>query len=182
MKKISAASARRYARALFDVALAKNQAEQVNAGLSAFGTALKSHRELASTLTDPTLGADKKSAVVRALVGDQGSPLVGQFLRILVDEGCIAEAPATAEAFTALWNSHRNVAKADVVSSHALDAGEVEALRGALKKMTGCDVEIRSEVDASLVGGLVVSVAGKTYDGSVRAQLHELRSRLTGRL
>jgi F-type H+-transporting ATPase subunit delta len=86
-----------------------------------------------------------------------------------------------AQAYEGLWNAHRNVARADVVSAQELSAAETQALRDALKRVTAsADVDVKAAVDGTLVGGLIVTVGGRTYDGSVRGRLETLRTRLRG--
>lgn len=179
MKKSSPAAARRYARALFDVALAKEQAPAVRVSLRTAAGILLEHKDLMDTLKRPTVSADKKKAILRGVVRS-ADDLTLRFLDILVDKGRVIDVPHVAKAFESLWNAHRNVAPADVVSALELEAAEEDALRAALEKLTGSAVEIKKSVDPRLVGGVVVSVGALTYDGSVRSQLLSLRKQLSG--
>lgn len=179
MKRNSPAAARRYARALFDVALHQGQVEGVNAALASLATLLRGNKELMGVLQRPTVAAAKKKAILRSVLGE-AEGLAARFLEILVDQGRIVAAPDVALAFETLWNAHRNVSRAHIVSARELGETEVASLKAALEKLTGTGIEAQTRVDPDLVGGVVVSVAGLTYDGSVRAQLQALRIRLTG--
>ena len=54
------------------------------------------------------------------------------------------------------------------------------AVAEALRKATGQEVELQARADPALVGGLLVKMAGRTYDGTVRGRLRALRQRLVG--
>lgn len=179
MKRNSPAAARRYARALFDVALRQGQAEGVNAALASLATLLRGNKELTGVLQRPTVPPAKKKAILRSVLGG-AEGLAARFLDILVDQGRIIDAPDVALAFDTLWNAHRNVARAQIVSARELDETEVASLKAALEKLTGTGIEAQTRVDPDMIGGVVVSVAGLTYDGSVRTQLESLHTRLTG--
>lgn len=179
MKRNSPAAARRYARALLDVALRQGQAEGVNAALASLARLLRGNKELMGVLQRPTVPAAKKKAIIRSVLGG-AEGLAADFLDILVDHGRIVDAPDVAAAFDAHWNAHRNVARAQIVSARELGETEIGSLKAALEKLTGSGIEAQTRVDPEIVGGVVVSVAGLTYDGSVRTQLESLRTRLTG--
>ena len=68
--------------------------------------------------------------------------------------------------------------KAQISSARPLDAGQLEALRQALTRRIGTEVAIESEVDSSLIGGVVARVGGLLLDGSIRSQLDKLSERL----
>ena len=62
------------------------------------------------------------------------------------------------------------------MSAFALDDGQTHALAAALGGVPGKQVELREHVDPSLLGGLVVRMEGRVYDGSVRGRLRALRA------
>jgi F-type H+-transporting ATPase subunit delta len=73
------------------------------------------------------------------------------------------------------------VTAAEAVSAVELPPPQTTALASALGKVAGGEVELRSRVDPQVLGGLVVRMGGKTYDGSVRGRLAALRETLQGR-
>lgn len=171
------AGARRYARALLDVALAQGTAAQVREQLRDAVALLEGHADLEAILSHPAVGPERKKKVVEAVWGGKGELLV-RLLRLLVDRGRVALLPAIEEAFVALWNAKRGVVSAEAVSAVSLDEAQKAALAQAIRQLTGMEAEIRTEVDPSLLGGLRVRMGGRVYDGSVRAQLKALRARL----
>ena len=88
--------------------------------------------------------------------------------------------PAIEESLGVLWNAQRGVMAAEAVSAVALDEAQTRAVAEALRKATGKDVELQTRTDPALLGGILVKMAGRTYDGTVRGRLRALRQRLVG--
>jgi F-type H+-transporting ATPase subunit delta len=85
--------------------------------------------------------------------------------------------PDVAESYAVLANAAQGVVSAEAFSAVVLPEAQRTALAAALGGRRA-GVELRTQVDPALVGGLLVRVGGRTYDGSVRTQLAALRRRL----
>lgn len=177
MKRSAATAARRYARALLDVALAQADPAVLRTELDQARALLETRPDLRGALTHPGLGAERRQRLVKAVFAD-ATPLLQRLLLLLAEKGQIGLVAALAPAFAQAFNQHRGVVTAEAVSAVALDQPQHEALLGALRQATGAEVELTASVDAAVIGGLVVTMGGRTYDGSVRAQLQALRRRL----
>lgn len=176
--------ARRYARALLDVVQAGpgGQAEapaSVHAALERSASLLVETPELVQALTHPGVPGPARKKVVAA-VWAQAPEAVRRLVQLLVERDRVPLLPAIAEAYALAWNEARGVMDAAAVSAVELDAPQKQALREALEKATGKGVELVTRVDASVLGGLRVSLGGRTFDGTVKAQLAALRRRLSG--
>jgi F-type H+-transporting ATPase subunit delta len=178
VKQSPQAAARRYARALFEVAHAKGQAKPLRDELQALAKLLAEQPELSRALLHAGLGAERRQRLVKALFATRGSELLNRLLELLAERDRLSLLPELAEAYARAFNEQAGVLSAEAVSAAPLDEAQSGTLRSALKTATGRDVELRERVDPSLLGGLVVSLGGRTYDGSVRAQLALLRERL----
>lgn len=179
MRQSPLAAARGYARALIAVASAQGDPARLAAELRQVSQAIERQPKLRAALTHPGLGADKRSSLVAALFAE-GSPELRGLLALLAERGDLALVPQLAQAFARAWNERRRVVSAEVVSAVPLDDAQRTALAGALAGTSGRGVEIDLRVDPSLLGGLMVTMGGTTFDGSVRAQLQSLRRRLVG--
>jgi F-type H+-transporting ATPase subunit delta len=179
MKTVSPAVARHYARAFLDVALQQGNAEAVGAELHGAVTLLSEQPELARVLANPALPPARKQGVVMAVWAEgEASPLFRRLLSLLAENGRLGALAAIDTAFGALWNAHRRVAAAEVVSAVPLDEDQERALQGALEKATGMAVEMETRLDPAVLGGVLVHVGGRSYDGTVRARLRALKERL----
>jgi F-type H+-transporting ATPase subunit delta len=164
-------AARRYARALFDVALQQGDPGALRREIHDAVAILEAHKDLRSALEHPALSSEAKRKVVEAVWAGRASPLLARLLGLLA---------AIEESFGALWNAHRGVVAAEAVSAVPLDEGQTRAVTEALRRATGQDVELQARADQALLGGLLVKMAGRTYDGTVRGRLRALRQRLVG--
>jgi F-type H+-transporting ATPase subunit delta len=174
------ALARRYARALFDAALGEGADAPLalRDELRAFAPLLAGHAELRRALQHPGLGAEPRRKVLAALAERAGaSVLLRRLLELLATRDRIALLPDIAEAYADVANAARGVVSAEAVCAVAPTEEQSRALAAALGGPAG-PAELRSRVDPELIGGLVVTVGGKTYDGTVRTQLRALRRRL----
>ena len=88
--------------------------------------------------------------------------------------------PSIAREYGRLWNAQRGVVEAEAVSASALDETEARGVSAAVSGALGKQVELRRRVDPRLMGGLLLRMEGRVYDGSVRARLRALRERLAG--
>lgn len=181
MKTLSAGAARRYARALLDVAIGKGDPRALERELSAVRADIAASDELRGALQNPALAAGRKKALVSALWGHSGSSeLLRRMLELLAERDRLELLPLVAENYRLLLLAHENVAPVQLVSAVALDAEQVSAIDAALQKATGARVEIEVSVDPELLGGVLVKLGGRHYDGSVRGRLAALRASLAG--
>jgi len=171
------ALARRYARALLDVAAAEGPgaALALRDELRAFAPLVSGHAGLRRAFLHPGLGAERRRRVLAALAERVGaSVLLRRLLDLLAGRDRVELLPGLVEAYAELANAARGVVSAEAVSAVALTEAQDRALAAAL----GDAVELRSGVDPALVGGLLVRMGGRTYDGTVRTRLAALRRRL----
>jgi F-type H+-transporting ATPase subunit delta len=173
-------AARRYARALVDVALQQGDPEALRRELREAAALLAAQPELRSALFHPVLSAESKKKLVEAVWGRRSSKVMARLMALLAERGRVGLLPAIEESFGALWNAHRGAVSAEAVSAGPLDEAQKRALVETLRQATGKEVELQSTTDPALLGGLVVKMAGRTYDGSVRGRLKSLRERLVG--
>lgn len=171
------ALARRYARALLDVASGQGEGAvlALRDELRAFALLVGEHAELQQALRHPGLGADQRQRVLSAVAERAGATaLLRRLVDLLAARDRWALLPDVADAYAERANAARGVVSAEAVSAVALPDPQSRALAAAL----GDAVELRTRVDPAVLGGVLVSVDGRTYDGTVRTRLANLRRRL----
>ena len=84
--------------------------------------------------------------------------------------------PALIEAVRAMIADEKGEITAHVSAAKALTAAQEKSLAATLKKSTGKDVKIKTTVDASLIGGLIVKVGSKMIDSSIKSKLSNLQN------
>lgn len=177
------AVATRYANALADVvtAPASSLQPQGAAGeMRSFASVLASSVELQNALTTPAVPVARKRAVVQRIAAElKLSRIATNFLMVLIDHRRISLYPAIVDAFEVVLDERLGFARAEVSSATELTEPQRTALNGELERLTGKRIRARFAVDSSLIGGVVARIGSTVYDGSVRAQLHDIERSLS---
>ena len=176
---IDYASARRYARALFEVSVDSGDPARTEADLAEFMSLIDEHPLLARALFNPDIPLSRKRAVVEAVLEKlpETSPLVSRLLVMLAERDRLALLPALHEILRDRLLDHRQVVKARVTTAEPLTAQQVAAITRTIETVTGREVQVETAVDENLVGGLVTRIGGTVFDGSVTHHLERLRQR-----
>ena len=171
-------AAKRYAEAAYLLAREDRKEEEWSAGLSAMAALFGDAQ--ARTLLENTRvpAAQKLQLVERALAGVD--PLVLNLARLLLRRGRTSLGPQIAQAFQELLDEAKGVSHATVTSAVPLSKEDERAVEQRLREITGGDVILETEMDESILGGLVVRIGDRLIDGSTRSRLLALKRRLTG--
>ncbi|MGH7267926.1 MAG: ATP synthase F1 subunit delta [Candidatus Rokuibacteriota bacterium] len=174
-----AAVARRYARALADLARAEGRLEPVGEELTRFERVLQDEGALANALTRPWVQPATKRAIVAGVTEQLGlSPLTRNFLALLAQRRRIAWLADILAAYRALADDAAGRARARVVSATPLTAVEQAVIRERLGRRIGRTVILETAVDPAILGGFVAEVGARRLDASLAGQLRALRQRL----
>jgi F-type H+-transporting ATPase subunit delta len=166
--------ARVYAEALFDVAKEKDSLDRVREELGQFADTLDEERDLQIFFFSPYFGsAEKREAVERAISG--ASEEFVNFLELLIEKHRMPAVFRIRSQFEEMWK--RENRKLDVVLTSAieLDPDIVKQVGSEIEKQTGRSIELRSNVDDEILGGLVLQVGNMVLDASIRNRLEKLR-------
>src|SRR5262245_54142053 len=175
----SHASARRYARALFDVASKSGNVDTTLAELKTFGTAITEHADLNRALTSPGVPLGAKQNVMRELLAlAPVSKLVARLLTLVVENDDINEMAHIVDAFEQRVMDFHHVVRAELTSAVPLPPDRVQAIEASLAAASGAKVVITPSVDPTLLGGVVAKLGSRVYDGSVARHLARIRARL----
>jgi F-type H+-transporting ATPase subunit delta len=174
------ASAARYAKALFDVALTESTPEQAERELTAFADLVRGHADLRQALGNPAIPADDKRAVVSQLLDrQQPSSPVRKLLLLLAERDRLDLLPDLVAVFHERVMDHLKVVQAEVTTAAPLPPDQAAQLQQRLGSVIGRTVTLKTKVDPALIGGMVTRIGSTVYDGSVANQLATLRQRLT---
>jgi F-type H+-transporting ATPase subunit delta len=143
--------------------------------------AIAAHADLSALLGNPAVSAERKKKLVTAVASRaKASDLLTRLLTLMGERDRLGLLPMVAAAYAKMWNAHRGVVAAEAVSAMPLDETQTRDVARALGAATGGEVDLSSRVDPRLLGGMLVKMEGRTYDGSVRARLIALRRTLAG--
>ncbi|WP_019960217.1 F0F1 ATP synthase subunit delta [Woodsholea maritima] len=174
---ITGEASKRYAKALFDLALEANALDSVERDMDAFGAAFDAEESLAKALASPVVSSEEKGRVISALAEKMGvSDIIKNYVRVVAQNGRAGLLQETITAFKARLATHRGAVTADVTSADALTATQLKELGAALKNALGRDVEIRTQVREDLIGGLIIQVGSRMFDSSLSTKLERMRN------
>ena len=173
-------SAKRYAKALFDVALTeKADLTQIDRDIASAADVVTEHGATLKAATRGKVPEASRKAVLNAIATRLGlGSHVTKLFVMLGAKSALELVPAVAAAYHEKLLAHQNVVHADITSAIPLTAEKTKALEDSLAKVTGKKVDVTVNVDPELLGGVVARIGSTVYDGSVRTQLKTLRKAL----
>lgn len=173
-------SANRYAKAIFDVAVAeKNDLAQVDRDLQAVVAMMHDSPELASAAGRSGVTEAARKALMEAVADKMSlAAPVQKLLVLLAESRKLNLMPDLAVAYRERLLAHQNIVRADVTSAAPLSAEKTKALAERLGQVTGKQVDLSVSVDPELLGGVVAKIGSTVYDGSVRTQLRKIKTQL----
>jgi F-type H+-transporting ATPase subunit delta len=163
-----------YARSLFEVAKEHDKLDVVREQLGQFADALNDNRELSIFFFSPYFNtAEKKDGLGRVL--DGADDVVENFLSLLIENHRMPAIFRLRREFEVLWEEENKLLPVTITSAVALDEATVKSIGDAIGRQTGQQVELTSNVDPDVLGGLVVRVGNSILDASIRNRLENLR-------
>ncbi len=177
---IAGVVARRYAKALADVASGSNELEAVRDDLRAFARVLREQAELRHFVANPSIARSDAAAVLKDVIGAMHlRPLAGRFIELLLQAGRVADVETILRAYEEQVDVRLGRVRATVAWAAPVAEAEAAELRRRLSAVTGKEVYLDSRIDPSLLGGIVAQIGSQVYDGSLRTQLRRMRETLT---
>jgi F-type H+-transporting ATPase subunit delta len=167
-----------YASALFEIAKAEGNLDEVEDELFRFARSLESSDELRNALTDELVPAERRQAIVEDLLGSKASSTTVSLVSFVVGSGRGRDLPAIISKLVERAASEKDRTVAEVRSAIALTDDQQRRLAAALANATGKQVEVKVVVDPSVLGGAVATVGDAIIDGSVRTRLDQIKSLL----
>ncbi len=166
---------RRYAKAIFALAREEHGEENFAGELDRFVEAYNTS-PLNTVLTNPAFGVQtRKNVAVEVAQALDLSPLVVRFLAFLTERDRLAYLPSIALHYHRLLDEAKGRVEARVVSPSPLGDGMMENVNRVLKGICGKEVILKEETRPDLIGGLLIELEGKVYDGSILTQLERMK-------
>ena len=172
--------AKRYAGALFAVAERNGILDAVASDLTLISRFLAEVPYLRAIIMQPLVSDSRKNAVADDAFGDRVTAASLNFLKLLIRKRREELIEECTREFRTLMAEHTNTADAEASTAVPLTPDQTERLTQSLQKLTGKTIRLTTQVDASLVGGVVVRIGDTVMDGSVRGKLERLERQLSG--
>ncbi|PSL02995.1 ATP synthase F1 subunit delta [Cecembia rubra] len=174
MSDIKVAS--RYAKALLELAVEKNQLEEVNRDVNQLLEIAAENRNIVLLLNSPIINTDKKHNVLKALFEKTGNPITLSFFDIITRKNRANNLVETAKEFKKQYNQHMGIQVAEVTTTFVLTDDLREQFKSIVKEISGLDkIELVEKINKELIGGFVLKVNDKLLDDSISGKLRLLK-------
>jgi F-type H+-transporting ATPase subunit delta len=166
----------RYATALFELARDERAIDAVLLDLDQFNAMLDDSADLRRLVRSPVFSADMQVKALTVVLDRAGiTGISANFLKVLTANRRLFAVADVIRAFRALVAKFKGEAAADVTVAEPLSDKNLDALRTALKSVTGKDVALSVKVDPAIIGGLVVKLGSRMIDSSLRTKLNSIK-------
>jgi len=167
----------RYATALFELALDNKAVDDVKKDLDQFDTLVAQSADLTRLVRSPAFDADEQLKALSAILVRAGiTGLTANFLRVITTNRRLFAVRDMIRAYRILIARHKGEMVAQVTVAEKLSDTSLEALKSALKSVTGSrDVDLEIKVDPAIIGGLIVKVGSRMVDSSLRTKLNSIK-------
>ena len=177
---IVGAIAEPYAEALMAIAQQQNLTDRLGEDVAFLLELLESSPELSQFIANPIIKPEATKAVLRQLAGEQVHSYTLNFLMLLVDRRRVPFIESVCKQYQAILRKLNQTVLAEVTSAVELTDEQKQVIRDRVTAMTSAaQVEIETQIDPELIGGVIIKVGSQVVDASLRGQLRRIGIRLT---
>jgi F-type H+-transporting ATPase subunit delta len=173
---ITSGMAGRYAKALFELAVEQKNVDAVKADLERFDALVAGSPDLQRLVRSPVIGARQQSKALSAVLAKVGiGGLAENFLLLVASKRRLFAVGDMMRIFRALVANYKGEITAQVTVAETLNDRHLDALKSALKHVTGKEVGLEVKVDPAIIGGLIVKVGSRMVDTSLKTKLNAIK-------
>jgi F-type H+-transporting ATPase subunit delta len=166
----------RYATALFELAREERTVDSVKTDLDRFDAMIGESADLQRLVRSPVFSAEDQTRALTALLDKAAiGGTSAKFLKVLAANRRLFVVRDVIRTFRTLVAHFKGESTAEVTVAEPLSDKNLDALKGALKSVTGKDVDLKVKVDPEIIGGLVVKVGSRMVDSSLRTKLNSIK-------
>ncbi len=169
-------SGKRYSQAIFELALEHDQLDQWEGDLDFVHGVLRDE-EFRALLGHADVSIENKMKAIEAVM-EQIHPLVLNMVKLLVTKGLVSVAGDLKDGYLELLDEHRGRQRVEVTSAVPLEPAELDRITKFVSELVRKEVVVSTEVDESILGGLVIQIGDRLLDGSTRSRLDALRNQM----
>jgi F-type H+-transporting ATPase subunit delta len=166
-----------YARSLFEVAKEQGKLDRVREELGQFADAVEANRSLAIFFFSPYFSTEEKKSGLDGLV-EGADPIVLNMLKLLVENHRMPVIFRLRRAYDRMWQEENKLLPVQITSAIELDRDTVRRIGDEIGRQTGRRVQLKSEVDPAVLGGIVLRVGNSILDASIRNRLEQMRKQV----
>lgn len=167
----------RYAKSLIDLAVERNQLEEIYKDMLYLQAVCKSSREFVALLKSPVVAADKKDAILKAVTAGKVGEVTTVFNKLLVNKGRESVLPEIIQAFIEQYKKYKGIYTVKLTTAAPVSDELKQQIIGKIQEQTAMkNVELETAVKDELIGGFVLELGDTLVDGSIAYDLNKIKS------
>ena len=167
--------ARMYGGSLYDLAAEEGLETRILGELDEVQQLLKQNPDYLRLLSTPSIPKKERCGLLDEALRDKVHLYVLNFLKILCEKGTLRELPGCARAYRVRYNEAHGILEATATTAVAMTEAQEKSLHEKLEKLTGKTIDLKTKVDAKVLGGIRLDIEGTELDGTVQNRLATLR-------
>ena len=168
-------TARMYGGSLYDLAAEEGLETRILGELDEAVALFKASPEYLHLLSTPSIPKKERCGLLDEALRDRVHLYVLNFLKILCEKGTLRELSGCARAYRIRYNQAHGILEATAISAVPLTEQQRTALHTKLESLTGKTIDLKTKVDAKVLGGIRLDIEGTELDGTVQNRLASLR-------
>lgn len=174
--------ARRYAKALFSLGKEQGKTSDYSEILAAIASLYDGENGVGDALNNPLYPLDVRQKVMAKIAQSvQADAIMTSFLNLLIEKKRADILPDIAIELQVMVDKDQNISHGSIISAIELDQTLLGKIQATLEKLTGNKVILETQVDPSIIGGIIAKVGDLVLDGSIKTQLNGLKESIKGR-
>ena len=173
-------TARMYGGSLYDLAAEEGLETRILGELEEVNALFKANPDYLHLLSTPSIPKKERCGLLDEALRGQVHLYVLNFLKILCEKGTLRELSGCARAYRIRYNQAHGILEATAISAVPLTEQQRAALHAKLESLTGKTIDLKTKVDAKVLGGIRLDIEGTELDGTVKNRLASLRRSIAG--
>ena len=167
----------RYAKAILEIAESKGVATKVSEDMTLIASTIKSNEELSTFIQNPTIKVEVKESALLEIFANSNA-VTKSLIHLLFENKRFEILNAIALEYNALFDIMNNVEVAKVTTAIAMDAALEAKVSAKIATFSDKKITIENTIDPSIIGGFILRIGDKQYNGSVANRLQVLKREL----
>ena len=170
---------KRYAKALYKLALENGDTDQIYELLKPLSRGIKGLDDVKRVLLNPYVPAEDKGRVMMQLIGAKPGSSLDKFMLLVIRNNRAEYLRKIALSYVNLYRQEHNIAKVEVTTATQLPQAEIDRIVDLVRnQMPDTTFEVEQELDPELIGGFTVKVGDMLLDASIKNELKQMRLKL----
>jgi len=170
---------KKYARALYNVAVQQKDVKEVSNRINYIVDVMKAVPEFSQLLQTHQVSTEDKITILKNVLKDNISSLEVELISDILEHNNILILSDIAKHFEYLVETDSNLVNMTITSAKELSAEEVDHIQSSIESHLNKKVDVRTETDKSLIGGVRLRVGNIVIDNTISRRLDMLKNTLT---